>query len=191
MIEKLFLLIRRKIMKRYIIPFCLVLLVLMLLPSCAEQEDGERYTGILASDEVIASIKKEMEDRENSLMAAEGDVFWTASGSLWHSTYKCSYIINSKNIYHGTLEEAKLAGKVSPCKRCGASDTGASSDERYAELENEPICDGDVFFTKGDVLWHAHLNCPQLDGEEKVYHSSREDAELLGKILPCDECTGS
>lgn len=79
-----------------------------------------RNTGILADDAAVSSIKQEIEDRENSLLAAEGDVFWTASGTSWHESYKCSYLTNSKTIYHGTVEQAQLEGKSKPCSRCSS-----------------------------------------------------------------------
>ena len=88
------------------------------LVSCSNNVDSTRNTGILANDEVVSSIKQEIEDRENSLLAVDGDVFWTPSGTNWHESYKCSYLTNSKTIYHGTVEEAKLEGKEKVCERC-------------------------------------------------------------------------
>lgn len=175
-------------MRRYVISFCIVLIMLAIFASCSVNEDTQRYTGVLANDEVIASVKQEIEDRENSLLATEGDVFWTASGKLWHATYSCSYIINSKNIYHGTIDDALLAGKESPCRRCGALSLGGVDDEKYKPLEGKPIEDGDVFFTKSSSLYHKDINCPYLDGAAKIYHSDINTADKLGKVLECEEC---
>ena len=100
----------------------LLCLILCLLTSCSENATDTRNTGILANDEVVSSIKQEIEDRENSLLAAEGDVFWTASGTSWHESYKCSYLTNSKTIYHGTIDEAKLDGKTKPCSKCSSGE---------------------------------------------------------------------
>ena len=100
----------------------LLCLALCLLASCSENVTDARNTGILANDEVVSSIKQEIEDRENSLLAADGDVFWTPSGTSWHESYKCSYLTNSKTIYHGTVDEAKLEGKTKPCSRCSSSE---------------------------------------------------------------------
>ncbi|MBO5716109.1 MAG: hypothetical protein J6S23_06960 [Clostridia bacterium] len=99
-----------------IIALCLI--VVCFFASCSNNSDKIRNTGILANDEAISSIKQEIEDKENSYLAAEGDVFWTSSGTNWHQSYKCSYLSNSKTIYHGTIEEAKLEGKVKACERC-------------------------------------------------------------------------
>lgn len=100
----------------------LLCLALCLLASCSENATNTRNTGILANDEVVSSIKQEIEDRENSLLAADGDVFWTPSGTSWHENYKCSYLTNSKTIYHGTVDEAKLEGKTKPCSRCSSGE---------------------------------------------------------------------
>ena len=96
--------------------------VVCYLVSCSNNINSTRNTGILANDEVVSSIKQEIEDRENSLLAVDGDVFWTPSGTNWHESYKCSYLSNSKTIYHGTVEEAKLEGKEKACERCSHSE---------------------------------------------------------------------
>ena len=103
-----------------ILALCIILACFF--ASCSNAVDGTRNTGILADEGAVSSIKQEIEDRENSLLAAEGDVFWTASGTSWHESYKCSYLSNSKTIYHGTVEEAKLEGKSKPCSRCSSGE---------------------------------------------------------------------
>lgn len=141
--------------------------------------------GILANEEVVSSVKKEMEDRENSLLAEEGDVFWTPSGTAWHCTHRCRYIVNSKTVYHGTVEEARLDGKKKACSACTSSVTGGDA---YAELEENPLMPGDVFFTRDGAHWHSDINCEALLGEEKIYYGSVEKARALGKIIPCEDC---
>lgn len=46
-------------------------------------------------------------------------VYWTESGSVWHTTNKCRYLKNSKNVLSGSIEEAKEAGKTKVCSGCG------------------------------------------------------------------------
>lgn len=95
-----------------IITFAIIILVLFIvLSACSLQKDNDRYTGIQANESVVSSIRQDIEDKENSLLANENNVFWTESGKLWHKSYDCSYLANSKTVLHGTLEEAKLEGK--------------------------------------------------------------------------------
>ncbi len=49
-------------------------------------------------------------------------VYWTKSGSVWHSYIDCGHIKNSKNIISGTVEEAVNEGKSNLCKNCGKRD---------------------------------------------------------------------
>lgn len=160
-------------------------IVALLLSSCDDELDLN--TGILANESIVSSIRQEIEDKENSLLAAEGDVFWSPSGKLWHATHRCSYLANSKTIYHGSEEEARLAGKERGCTRCGAGHSQAS-DEMYAELEKNEIMDGDVFFNRDAAEWHTDASCSVLDKEKTIYHAEKSKAEQLGKILPCEKC---
>jgi hypothetical protein len=97
----------------------------LILISCDSPTKQSRNTGILANNKVVSSIKQEMADKENLLLANKDDVFWTPSGSIWHASYECSYLANSKIIYHGTVEEAKLDGKGRACERCADEDNNA------------------------------------------------------------------
>lgn len=163
------------------------ILLALIISSCTVAGFDYGSGGILADEETIASIKKEMEDRENSLLADDGDVFWTPSGTLWHASYKCRYIANSKTVYHGTVEEARLDGKKNACTAC----TAGTGTDAYEELEGNEMMDGDVFFVRDDNRYHTIINCPSLLGEEKIYYSSIEKARTLGKIIPCDDCAKS
>lgn len=156
----------------------------LLLPSCAKNSDDARYTGMLANESVVSSIRQDIEDKENSLLASNGDVFWTESGKLWHGSYKCSYLANSKTILHGTIEEAKLAGKEKACERCSSGDTS----EIYEELESRDYHSGDVFFTKEGNVWHININCKIIVGAQKIYFADVSTAKLLGKAQACSEC---
>ena len=174
-------------MNKVIIRIALVIFALaLLLSSC--NDEVNLNTGILANESIVSSIRQEIEDKENSLLAAEGDVFWSPSGKLWHATHKCSYLANSKTIYHGSIEEARLEGKERGCTRCGAGHSEAS-DAIYAELEKNEISDGDVFFNREAVEWHADKACSMLSKEEAIYHAPKSKAEQLGKILPCEKCS--
>ena len=158
----------------------------VILSSCTEKSEETRYTGMLANDSVVSSIRQDIVDRENSLLVNDGDVFWTESGKLWHESYKCSYLANSKTILHGTVEEAKYAGKEKPCERCSS---GVEVDESiYQILENNEYKQGDVFFTKNGNVWHTNINCKVIIGAQKIYFADISTAKSLGKGSACAEC---
>lgn len=46
-------------------------------------------------------------------------VYWTTSGKVWHTTSGCRYLKNSKDVLHGSIDEAKEAGKTKACSACG------------------------------------------------------------------------
>lgn len=154
------------------------------LPSCTAKDDDGKYTGVRANEEVVSSIRQDILDKENSLLANENDVFWTESGKLWHSDLDCSYLSNSKTILHGTVEEAKLEGKEKGCERC----TSTSIDSIYEALENNEYKSGDVFFTKECKVWHTNINCSTILGAQKIYFADITTAKWLGKDSACDEC---
>ena len=93
----------------------LSIILCLILPSCNTEADDSRYTGIRADESIVSSIRQDIQDKEDSLLANDGDVFWTESGKLWHNSYKCSYLANSKTIIHGTIDEAKFEGKDKAC----------------------------------------------------------------------------
>lgn len=49
---------------------------------------------------------------------AQDVVYWTEGGSVYHITDQCSTLRRSKNILHGTVDEALAAKKERPCKTC-------------------------------------------------------------------------
>ena len=169
---------------KYIKIIALCCIFVFAFASCAQSSDETRNTGILANDEVVSSIRQELADRENSLLANEDDVFWTPSGTIWHSSHTCSYIANSKTIYHGTLEEARLEGKERACDRCAVN----SVNNIYLQLEQNEVKQGDVFFTRDGECWHNDMNCEQIKGAQRIYFASKEIAESLGKAYSCDKC---
>ncbi len=156
----------------------------LILPACSSKNNEEKYTGMLANEEVVSSIRQDIQDKENSLKAGDGDVFWTESGKLWHETYECSYLKNSKTILHGTLEEAKLEGKEKACDRCSYS----TLDSIYNSLVGNEYKTGDVFFTKDDSVWHTNINCCVILGAQKIYFADIDTAKTLGKTHSCSEC---
>ena len=45
-------------------------------------------------------------------------VYWTSSGTVWHTKRDCSHIRNSQNVISGTVEEAISSGKKQLCSSC-------------------------------------------------------------------------
>ena len=161
----------------------LMLSICLFLPACNSETDG-RYTGILANEDVVSSIRQDIADKENSLLANKDHVFWSESGTLWHKNPKCSYLANSETVLHGTEEEAKLEGKVKGCSRCSF----ATLDSYYDSLGKNEYKTGDVFFTRSGEKWHTDINCSEIVGAEKIYFADEETARLLGKNAACTEC---
>ncbi len=159
--------------------------ILLVLSSCTSGSGEERNMGVLADSEIVASIRQEILDKQNSYLAADGDVFWTISGSSWHNNPTCSYLANSKTLYHGSIEEAKMNGKEKPCSRCASS---GSSVNVYDQIADNPLLDGDVFFTEGGDIWHIYSDCSALEDGEPVYHGNEALAWALGKTSICSEC---
>ncbi len=156
----------------------------LILPACSSKNNEQRYTGMLADEKVVSSIRQDIEDKENSLLANEGDVFWTETGKIWHESYECSYLQNSKTLLHGTVEEAKLEGKLRPCERCSCS----TFDDIYDSLVGNEYKSGDVFFTKDGSVWHTNINCRVILGAQKIYFADITTAKTLGKTKSCSEC---
>lgn len=165
-----------------------VLLVLMFLVLIIPSKDAitveNKENGILANEEVISSIRQDLNNKENSLVASEGDVFWSPSGTIWHFTYECGYLANSQTVYHGTVEEARLEGKERACTRCG----GYDRETIYEQIKDNEVQVGDVFFTKSGEVWHSSFTCKELSNAEKIYFGNKSIALALGKTGACLEC---
>lgn len=166
-----------------ILIFCMLLA--LTLTSCSGGTKIEKDLGILVTDEVLSSIVKDMQDKGDSSLADDGDVFWTPSGKIWHKSSECSYLSSSKEIYHGSIEEAMLEGKERQCTKCFADET----DKLYAELVGNPISANDVFFTRDGECWHTDINCSVISGALEVYNASVARAKELGKTVACEECS--
>ena len=63
---------------RSLVALSLILISFLFLFSCDKNGDKSLNNGILANEEVVSSIRQELEDKENALLANPGDVFWTA-----------------------------------------------------------------------------------------------------------------
>ncbi len=73
--------------------------------------------GDTTSENVVETDKKtdDVNNNENN----EQTVYWTKSGSVWHTNPDCHHLKKSTNIQSGTVEEAKEAKKERLCSTCG------------------------------------------------------------------------
>lgn len=168
---------------RKVYTLILIFLLIPVLTFCASGSGIDKSIGILADEAAVSSIRQELDDMENALLAANGDVFWTKSGSIWHTSHKCSYLSRSKVIYHGSVEEAMLEGKLRGCTRCAQSD----ADDIWEQIYGREPQAGDVFFVREGILFHLREDCPAM-GAGEVYCGNRATALLLGKSRECEEC---
>ncbi len=72
--------------------------------------------GDTASEDVDETDKKT--DDDNNDIDNEQIVYWTKSGSVWHTNPECHHLKKSTNIQSGTVEEAKEAKKERLCSTC-------------------------------------------------------------------------
>lgn len=118
-------------MRRLIIVF----LTCLLLCGCASSNTKEKKT-----DVETPSINSVLEENIEIQSAAESAyhagqdywdsvqpnyqpvdkncVYWVEKGYAYHSNQYCVALLNSKNIQHGSLEEAKKLGHDHPCSKC-------------------------------------------------------------------------
>lgn len=48
----------------------------------------------------------------------DGVVYWVKSGEVWHTDRDCPTLARSKEIFHGSVEDAISTGKSRVCMRC-------------------------------------------------------------------------
>ena len=106
-----------------------MLLSLMLLSSCTKEAPLE---GVPITPEMLESVSLALTESSTATNAStQADqtvpvaetavpdiVYWTESGTVYHTTDQCGTLKNSTAIMHGSVEEAMLAKKERPCKTC-------------------------------------------------------------------------
>lgn len=131
------------IMKHFVKTSSLILSIVFLITLCScslfvydnsRFEGGETLNNDLLSkiendlrNESQAEESESTEDNQSDL-PVESDseantdnsttVYWTGSGSVWHTRRDCSYIKNSDDIFSGTVSEAISKGKKKLCSSC-------------------------------------------------------------------------
>lgn len=101
--------------------------------TCAKHEanetEGQFTTETLAGALTEAPTEADSSDAaadeettDTPALPADGTVYWTKSGSVYHSHEDCSHLRNSKSVLSGTVEEAEAAGKPRLCSTCAKAD---------------------------------------------------------------------
>ena len=57
-------------------------------------------------------------EAELTVFSGSGEVFWTLTGTKYHTSANCRALKNSTVIFSGTIKEAKDFGKEGPCSFC-------------------------------------------------------------------------
>ena len=83
--------------------------------------DRESAAAYLAAFLAYQQLREEEGGAAGTAAVGDGTVFWTAGGSVWHTTADCSALANAKDIRSGTEAQALDMGKSRVCKRCGGS----------------------------------------------------------------------
>ena len=70
------------------------------------------------SERIEESILTTEETEKGTTSSSGKVVFWTESGSVWHSFKDCGHLKNSKEILSGSVDDAIAAGKEKLCTTC-------------------------------------------------------------------------
>ena len=139
-------------MKKRILILTSIVLVILSLTSCSLFNTADRYVGgELLDDDMMLDIwqeffssepdelditesfanEEESESEENETTdknASVGNnpnkstVYWAKGGSVWHTHRDCGSLKKSKEIFSGSVEEAKEEGKTKLCSYCEKKD---------------------------------------------------------------------
>lgn len=121
---------------RKVIAGVLLLLSLLSLSSCAEQDPFD--AGIPLTSDELQSLKDALPKDDASpaepqptpessvdVSTGEGEgtqtvgtVYWLESGSVYHVIADCHYLKNKVNVKFGTVEDATAAAKSRACSSC-------------------------------------------------------------------------
>lgn len=110
-------------------------LLVLLLCGCASEGSGFDVTETVTPEQ----IRSMLESAEESLRAAETTtlllpqtsepetavvsdaetVYWSPSGSVWHTDPACASLKQAKSVLSGSVADAEAAGKARVCRICG------------------------------------------------------------------------
>ena len=140
-------------MKRRLLPAALLLGVLIILSGCSEYSSSgsDFYAGETLTPARLAEISGSVaagtepgttKEKETKSPDTDGEgniiVYWTKSGSVWHSDRACGSLANSTAVESGTVWQAERAGKSRGCLKCSPEIAGATSNnvESSGQVDN-------------------------------------------------------
>ena len=184
---------------------CSVLVVCVLFCSCGSNEDfyvGNGKDKDSVRDEIFGenSTEDDSFDESSNVGTALPDdapdkVYFTESGTVWHTKRDCSHIRNSASVIEGTLSEALDKGKGKQCSSCAEADAKDGPEEPGEsddELTDEPSDDTDgtlkVFWLRSGSVWHKSEECSYISGSTDLQSGSLNDAYGAGIDKPCSRC---
>ncbi len=111
-----------------------LLLLVLLLSSCSEGQQTVEYQGRRLSDsEILEHIQSGLSGKEEAetsqthrmrpwkdgiVCAPEDRVYWTKSGSVYHTNTNCRYLPDDAELIYGSEEDAVSCGKKQCCSLC-------------------------------------------------------------------------
>ena len=176
---------------------CAVLLIC--LGSCTDSGDfylGNGKDKDTVRDEIFgenAAEDNEPGDNSNVGAALPEDapqkVYFTESGSVWHTRRDCSHIRNSASVIEGPLSEAFDKGKTKQCSSCLAADE-SDNEAKTDETEGENVTDEvqNVFWLNGGSVWHGSAECSYISDKAELQSGSIDGAKAVGIENPCSRC---
>ena len=84
----------------------------------SQAQAQESQTNESQTSELPTSEPQTTESGNEGNKASGATVYWTSSGSVWHTRRDCSYIKKSQKVLSGTVEEAIADGKKKLCSSC-------------------------------------------------------------------------
>lgn len=111
---------------------CIISLILLTAVFCACSTNAPRveYNGEALSREEIFALADQFpretetepeavsETKAETREPADGIVYWTAGGEVWHEWSTCGHLSQKNEIKNGSVEDAAAAGKERGCSFC-------------------------------------------------------------------------
>ena len=113
-------------------------IILALTDKKADKKSKTIVTIVAAVALIIAGLVSydwnptSQEDLEHYQNYIQGDVYWTKSGTVFHTHVDCQHLGNSAELIQGTVDEAFAANKNRPCKTCLKKDNIPTYEESKA-----------------------------------------------------------
>ena len=105
------------------------ILLAMLLCSCSADDVLVSYNGEeLSAEEIFElseqfpreteTVKETETEAEETVEPADGIVYYSEGGEVWHEWRTCGHLSQKNEIFTGSIEDAMAAGKERGCSYC-------------------------------------------------------------------------